>query len=201
MEGAYLDILNSAARLFMRFGIKSVSMDDIAREQGMSKKTLYKYFESKKDLVKKVALAHNDSEKESICAIRDKTQDAVHEMVLIARYVHDMLKDIRPSVIFDLKKYYRQSWKLFESLHNEFVYSTIKSNIERGRIDGLYREDFNEDIIARFYTGMTLIITEEQLFPEKSYPIEAIYNQFMNYHLNAILTAKGRKLFQKYINQ
>lgn len=201
MEKTAQDILLAARDLFMRFGIKSISMDDIAREQGISKKTIYKYFDSKKELVSEVAMAHNRSEKMAIEEIRSQSTNAVHEMIMISRYVNGVLRELKPSVVYDLQKYYRHSWKLFESLHNDFVYKVMKENLEQGQKEGSYRENVDTDIIARFYTGMTLMMTDEDLFPVKQYSKEKIYQHYIDYHLTAILTPKGRTLYQKYSNQ
>lgn len=176
-------------------------MDDIAREQGMSKKTIYKYFSSKKELVNSVAREHNEAEKKAITEIQNSTENAIQEMVEISRYVNNILKGLNPSIIFDLKKYYRASWQMFESLHNDFVYSVMKNNMEQGQKESLYRNDFDADMLARFYTGMALIITEQDIFPRETYSKELIYNSYIDYHMKAIMTPKGLELYLKYKDQ
>ncbi|MDX1685825.1 MAG: TetR/AcrR family transcriptional regulator [Saprospiraceae bacterium] len=198
MEKSAKDILATAESLFMKYGIRSVSMDDIAREHGISKKTIYIHFDSKKDLVENVAINHNEAEKEMIDGLRAKAKDAVHEMIVISNYVNQVFRELNPAVVYDLQKYFKSCWELFESLHTDFIYNVIRENIEKGQDQGLYRTSLNADVIARLYTGITFVMTDGELFPHKEFPKDEVYTQYINYHLNAILTEKGHGIYKKH---
>jgi AcrR family transcriptional regulator len=193
-------LLRTAESMFMRYGTKSVSMDDISREMGVSKKTLYKYCESKKDLVHQVIQHHHDQEQNLLKELRNTSSNAIEEMVRLNEYVSHMLKSFRPTIIYDLKKYHKSSWELMESLHNRFVYDSLFINLEKGKSEGLYREDVDSDLISRLYTAMTLFIVENHQQISKERRLEAIFQTFTDYHLHAIMTETGKDQYYKHTN-
>lgn len=184
-------VLKGAEALFMRYGIKSVTMDDVSRELGMSKKTLYQYVENKADLIRQVILEHIREEKEAMAEIRATAVDAIDEILKIARYVLEVLRQTSPNVIYDLRKYYRESWRLMEDLHREYVYEVIKANIHRGVEQGLYRPGLDPDIIARLYVGKTMIVVDEEFFPPDQYRKEHLFAAYMEYHIRGVASQKG----------
>jgi len=191
-------ILRKAESLFMRFGLKSISMDDVTRELGISKKTLYQYFESKEALVMRIIRQHQQEEAEAIRNIKLDAADAIAEMLSIARHVILRYQHMSPSTLYDLKKYYPEAWKLVEHIQREFIYKEVKANLDRGIAEGLYRTDFNADILARIYVGSSTLLMDEQQFPSAEYHWEALYREFIYYHLRGIAAEQGRALLQKY---
>ncbi|HMR42705.1 MAG TPA: TetR/AcrR family transcriptional regulator [Saprospiraceae bacterium] len=199
MEHQKQQILVQAESLFLRYGIKSVTMDDLARELGVSKKTLYQYIENKADLISQIILNHVEEETDCINSICDQTLNAVEQMLVIGKYVVQQLGKISPTVVYDLKKYYRQSWELMEMLHRQHVYQVIVKNIEKGIKEGLYRENLNTDVIAKLYVGKTFLLVDEDIFPLKNYEKEHLFREFIFYHLFGIVSQKGLKTLEKLI--
>jgi TetR/AcrR family transcriptional regulator, cholesterol catabolism regulator len=194
-------ILKKAEALFMRLGLKSVSMDDVTRELGISKKTLYQYFESKEDLITQVISRHQCEESEAVTGICREATDALEEVMGIARHVIVQLQQMSPATIFDLKKYYPEAWQVVERTQFEYVYNVIRSNLERGKKEGLYRDDFDSDIIARLYVGNTSVLMDDQSFPTAAYHWSALYREFIHYHLRGIASPKGLKKLQEYLSE
>lgn len=194
-----LDILAKVETLFMNYGIKSVSMDDISRHLGMSKKTLYQMVENKADLIHKVIRAHLENEKSVIDEICDNSGDAIQEMLMIASHVSRQLRDTNPSTVYDMQKYYPKVWMDFESLHKEYIYGRINKNITNGIGEGIYRSNIDPDIIARFYVGKSFIMVDEQIFPSKEYDKEALFLEFITYHIHGIASQKGLDLLEKHL--
>ncbi len=195
------DILEKVNDLFMKYGIKSVSMDDIARKLGISKKTLYLYVDNKADLINKSLQLHLISEKQNILEVCRKSIDPIDEMLNIARYIASMLRQMNPSTVYDLQKYYGDSWKIMESLHQEHIYGVIKENIDRGVELGLYRRNLESDIIAKFYVGKSLILVDEDIFPAKKYKREKLFLEFISYHIHGIASKKGLELLEKHLSE
>jgi len=191
-------ILAKVHELFMKYGLKSVSMDDISRQLGISKKTLYQCVENKRDLIKEVFQKHITEEEAAINEIVVKSKDAVDEMIEIARFVTALLREISPTTLYDMQKYYGDIWGMMEGLHQDHVYSVIKNNLDRGITEGLYRKNLNTDIIAKLYVGKTMLIVDEDVFPLKDYNKEKLYLEYVHYHLHGIALPKGLKLFEKY---
>ena len=194
-------ILDLAGKKFMRFGIRSVSMDEIASDLGMSKKTLYEHFHTKQKLVEEVSVRFIEMDKMAMCKIRDKASDALDEMVLMARYVIQMLQSVPQTTLHDLKKYYRGCWNHFDQFHRGFIYETILANIERGIQEGVYRENVNPDIIARLYVAKSMLITDQDLFPAHKHSPAVLFKQFIMYHMYGLASSKGLTQLNKYLKK
>ena len=126
-------IVEKSMELFMQYGLRSISMDDVARTLGISKKTLYQYVDNKADLIQKGMIKHIEEEKMILTEIHHSAENAIDEMIKTSQYVSQTLQKVNPSVIHDLQKYYQSSWELMESLHFQHTYFLIKNNIEKIR--------------------------------------------------------------------
>ncbi len=187
-------IFLSTFDLFLKYGIKSVSMDDICRKLGISKKTIYTVIENKKDLIEKIIQLHITKDEEDINAITQSSETAVDEMCKIGRHVIKFLKEMKPSLIYDLQKYYPQAWDMIEDQHYGFIYRTIKANLERGQKEGLYLKSFDPDIIAKLYVEKTHCIADEEHFPSANYGRPQLFEQLFMYHMRGISSSEGLKL-------
>ncbi|MFK7933343.1 MAG: TetR/AcrR family transcriptional regulator [Saprospiraceae bacterium] len=194
-------IFKKSDELFMRYGIRSITMDEIARRLGISKKTLYQYVENKADLIKKVVQQHMQEDMATCLDIQSKAEDAIHEMILSARHATEQLRELSPTIVHDLKKYYPQCWELIEQMHNEGMYEIIKENLERGIQQGVYRSEINTEIIARFHTSQMTLLVDEDIFPLKKYNRQNLMEQFMSYHIHGIASPKGIELYKKHTQQ
>ncbi len=190
------EILKKTFDLIMKYGIKSVSMDDISKSIGISKKTIYQYFENKRALISEVIDDHIKEDEEDITEIIAKSQNAIHEIIEIAKHILSFLKGMSPSMIYDTKKYYPRQWEKVERQHFSFFRNIIKSNIERGQKEGLYNEDLNPEIISRLYVRQTLAIADETTFPTNEYNRGELYKTLITYHIRGLMTTKGRKKAQ-----
>ncbi len=196
-----IQILKKAEELFMRYGLKSVTMDDIARQLGMSKKTLYQYVENKTDLITKTIVATIEEEKAMMLSARESSTDSIEEMLKIARYAIQQLRKLSPTLVYDLQKYYQHIWQLIQKLHKEHGHQMIKENIERGKAQGVYRADVNPDILAKMYVMGTFSVVDEELFPLKNYNKENLFIEFIKYHIHGIASEKGLELYKKHIQK
>ena len=195
------NILAKIENMFFRYGIKSVTMDDISRHLGISKKTLYQFVENKKDLIQQVFQKVIVEEKQAMRQIVTESKDAIEEIVAIAEYVTQQLRQVSPQTLYDLQKYYRKSWQMMEALHSQHTLGIIKANINRGISEGVYRQDINADIIAKLYVGKNSLLVDEDLFPLKEYSTEQLFLQHIRYHIYGIASKDGLKLLEKYTNK
>ena len=194
-------ILLKVTELFMRYGVKSISMDDISSQLGISKKTLYQFVDNKKDLIQKVFERHIEEEMAAMKIIVNESENAVEEIVRIAQYVTQLLREMSPKTLYDLQKYYRSIWDLVEALHQQQIFAIIKDNIERGIEDDLYRVDLNADIVAKLYVGKSSLLVDDKLFPLKDYNKENLFKEHIKYHIYGIASKKGLRLLEKYTKQ
>jgi len=185
-------ILDLSTAQFMRLGIKSVSMDDLASEMGISKKTLYQHFENKKDLVTQSISRHIQQEENLIQEIVRTSTDAIDEMAQIAEHTVIHFREIRPSLIHDLQKYYRDIWDIVVQLHSVFIKTKIEDNINRGISEGYYRKNADADIISKLYVAKSFSLVDERLFSLTDYNREHLITQHILYHLHGLLSDTGR---------
>lgn len=193
-------ILEGCDKLFRKFGIKSLSMDDIARELGMSKKTIYQYVTDKNDLVKKTFhYILNYTESQCSC-IKEETNNPIDEILLISRNMSQHMKGINPAVFYDLRKYHPEAWLLFENHSHTFIFNQVKENLQNGIEQGYYRDNIKADILARLYISLVQTISNPELFSNIDYDFGAVYHEMIRYHFNGICTEKGRNYFNTKIS-
>lgn len=195
------EIVVKAGELFTRYGIKSMTMDDISRQLGISKKTLYQFCQNKKDLVKKVIHKHIKEDQACICGINETNANAIDQLMELTEFVGNRMKELHPSVLFDLKKYHFEAWNILNSHKVDFIYKNIKSNLKAGIQEGLYRENMNPEIIVHFYLAMiNTLIDPDYLSGEQFTKIE-VHTEMMRYHIRGIASSKGREYLKEKFNQ
>lgn len=190
-------ILEDADKIFSKYGIKSVTMDDLAREMGVSKKTIYQFFEDKDDLVKQVMTCGMESHKCEIKNVLEKNLNAIDESLEIFKLVMTDMKDISHNVMYDLKKYHPETYKIFEHFKNHEMIQVINSNLHKGIKEGYYREDIDLEIIGRAYSVMITTVFENADYFGTKYSTGDIYKQVFKYHISGIASKKGRKYLEE----
>ena len=192
------DTLFSAAfELFLKYGIKSVSMDDISRKLGISKKTIYTYVANKESLISHIVEKHIASDEKEIVKIVTKSVDAIDEMVNISQHVITFLGDMTPSLVFDLKKYHPELWDKIEKQHFQFIENTIHQNLLRGQKEGLYRSNFDPKIVSKLYVVKSNCVVDADNFPIATYNRVTLFKQLVSYHIHGIVSPTGFQLFQQ----
>jgi TetR/AcrR family transcriptional regulator, cholesterol catabolism regulator len=188
-------IIQRTEILFFKYGIKSVTMDDIARELGISKKTLYQFFENKNDLLTHVLKEAQDRDLERMTYSFTHSHDAIDEILKMAKHIVAELSKLMSAqtVLYDLKKYYHDLWQHFEQNMSGNVYNSTKQNLERGKKEGFYRADVDSDIIAKLYVSKMMSFVDEDMFPSKNYDKVKLFTQYLVYHIRGVATAKGLK--------
>ena len=194
------NLLESVESLFMRFGIKSITMDDIARELGISKKTLYQMVESKDALVIKVLGHHISREKNQCQCLSKDAGNAVEEIFSIMDANSHELAQMKTNIINDLQKYHRDAWVMLRNFQYDFVLKIIRENLIRGRKEGLYREDFDIDILAKLHLSTAFSLFDEQLFPAGSTSKVNLFKEYMMHFLHGIVSAKGLTYLKKKLS-
>ncbi len=186
-------LLKRVEDLFLRYGMKSLTMDDVARELGISKKTLYQFVDSKDDLVLKVMERHIEEDCSQAEALRAEATDAVDEILKVIQYNAVDLGRIKSNIVFEMQRYYPAAWEKMETFTWEYMYKIVVENLEWGIREGLYRDDFDADIVARLHIGSMLQLFDERVFPKPPYSLEKLFKEFMQHYLYGIVSEKGFK--------
>lgn len=194
-------ILQKAEELFMQFGIRSVSMDDIANNLGMSKKTLYQYFADKDELVEAVVDGHIKGIQEDCIDCRKEAKDAIHEIFNTMERIMEEFSNMNPMLLYDLEKFHHKAYQRFRDHKNKFLLQVIIENIEWGIKDELYRPDVNVDVMSKFRIESMMIPFNVSVFSPGKYNLASTSGLIIENFIYGLATIKGHKLIQKYNEQ
>ena len=194
------DIIQKACEMYTKYGIKSISMDDIAKACGISKKTLYEHVSDKKDLIKQV-LEQEFSENSSLPhTINLDKENAIDALFIVYKGSVEFFKEFNLSMEYDLEKYYPDLYKKSKTKRRKHLYDKIVTNIKKGQKENVYRNDFNIDIITKLHILKIESVLNTDVFIKDDYSIVEIFKEMFLYHFNAIATDKGRIALNKKIN-
>jgi AcrR family transcriptional regulator len=199
LENKKKHILMETLPLFLKFGIKSLTMDDIARKLCISKKTLYAHVKDKEDLLENAVVLFSKAEQHQIEEICGRGLNAIDESLEIKRWVLEMLQNIHPSVAYDMEKFHPRVHQKMLASRQAIIYKCVFENIVKGQKDGLYRKEINPDVLAKLYVGRMEAMFDQDLFPSKEYNVSDIYMEWFSYHIHGMATVKGIELLNKNI--
>jgi AcrR family transcriptional regulator len=191
-------IKEKAHDLFMQFGIRSVSMDDIATQLGMSKKTIYQYYADKEELVDAVVNDELGATQKDCMLSRTQARDAIEEMLLTMEQVQEQMSKMNPMVLFDLEKFHQPAFQTFLKHKNDFLFTVIKANIERGMKEGYYRADLQVDILTKYRLETMMIPFNVSAFPPGKYKLAEVMQEIMEHFLFGLTTLKGYQQILSY---
>lgn len=194
-------IQQKAEELFKLYGIRSITMDEIASQLGISKKTIYQYFTDKEEVV--AAVFNAMMSRNRICCLQGKEQaeNAIHEIFLSFDMLQEMFRNMNPAILFDLEKYHPEIYKQFHEYKYGFIYQIVKQNLERGIEEKLYRSELNIDILTRFRIESSMLPFNSYIFPSNQTQLVEIEKEILEHFLYGISNDKGVKLLEKYKKQ
>jgi len=184
--------------LFRRYGIKSITMDEIASQLGISKKTIYQYYADKDELVQAVMEEIITYSQQQCTGYNEVSLNAIHELFLLMEMIKEMFENMNPSILFDLERSHPKAFQKYLSHKNQFVFSMIKGNLARGIEEGLYRPEIDHEVIARLRLETMMMSFNPQIFPKAKTNILNIEYQLIEHFLFGIANLKGHKLIIKY---
>lgn len=192
-------IIEQSDKLFCQYGFKSITMDDIAKHLGMSKKTIYQNFVDKNELVN-ILIANklgNQSCKMNDCAANAK--DAVHEIFLAIADMRELMGTLNPKLFYDLQKYHPKAWLKFRTFKEKNLLITINTNLKRGIEESVYRNDINVDILSQLRLDHSSIVFQEHdHYTMNKYNIAQVMIEITEHYLYGICNEKGLALIASY---
>jgi AcrR family transcriptional regulator len=194
-------ILAGSEALFMKYGIRSVSMDDIARHLSVSKKTLYQHFADKDELVTVMSQSHMQRETSEYEAITKASENSIDELNKISVRIKCDMEEMNPSLLFDLQKFHPRAWSLWLKHKTDFIMHSIVRNLNQGINEGYFRSEINPEIIAISRLVLIESAFDDQIFPKVKFNLVEVQSQFFDHFVYGLCTDKGRKLYQKYKEQ
>ncbi|SEP41319.1 TetR/AcrR family transcriptional regulator [Mucilaginibacter sp. AW1-7] len=193
-------IIEGGEELFLKAGIKSVTMDDIARHLGMSKKTIYQFFKDKNELVTAMVKKKLKEDEEQMIEFISKSANVIEEMMNMTKCSEDMFSRINPIVIHDMQKYHPDAWKVFQQFKNEVLISTLEELLTKGIKQGYIRPEIDVRIVARMRVNTVELGFNTTIFPIAEFNTWKVQVQFLEHFNYGICTLKGYKLLNQYRN-
>lgn len=190
-------ILQTASQMFLTQGFKNTTMDDIAREMGISKKTLYKLFKTKEDLVKETALYVFGYIYKNIDHIKQQNLNPIEEFFQIRKFIKESIKTTSFSPYTQLKKYYPDVADILLKLKKQHVMRSIEENLKRGIEEGIYKKNLDINFMKRWYFGNVYLLISEENFPSEEFDRRKISNTFIKIFLNTITNKKGKSVLKQ----
>lgn len=190
-------ILKGAEELFMRYGIRSISMDDIARHLTVSKKTLYQHFADKDDLVLSVSRSHLQRNKSEFEGIWESAKNPIEELAQISACMRTNMETMNPTLLFDLQKFHPKAWGEWIVFKNKYIRENVIRNLSKGIADGYIRADINPEIMAAMRIELVQLAFNNEIFPPNQYKLAEVQEQIFDHFVYGLVTEKGKKLYQK----
>lgn len=191
-------ILKGAEGLFTKYGIRSISMDDIARHLSVSKKTLYQHFADKDELVTIAMQTHMEEQKKVFDGIASQAENSIDELYQIAGCLRKHSEESNPSLLFDIQKFHPKAWNVWIDYKNNFIRGTVIRNLEQGIKEGYFRHDINPEILASLRLAIIETCYDDRVFPKDKFSLMEIQAQIFEHFVYGLCTEKGKKLYQKY---
>lgn len=191
-------ILKIALELFFKFGIKRVTMDDIAKELGMSKKTIYHYYKEKDDLVNQLCIVEMQKQELIFKNIEKQSIDPIHEIIIISNTVSEMMQHINPVFFLDLQKFHSNAFLEFQKFKDNCAYKDLLRNIKSGKEIGVYRNDIDEEFTARYRLAQIDMLMFGNYFSFEKISFTQSHQLLLDMFVHGICTLKGHKLINEY---
>ena len=191
-------ILAESISLFMEYGLRSVTMDDIAKHLGMSKKTIYQNFKDKEDIIVQATTKYFQAEHKLVDEIAGGADNAVDELYRLTVYIREQMKNTNTSVLYDLQKYYQRAWNDYKAFKHNVIYDSVIRNLNRGISEGYFRRDINPEILAHLRVGEIELSFNKNYFPNNKFTLVEVHEQLFEHFTYGILSEKGFKLFETY---
>lgn len=192
-------IIEDTHSLINKHGVKVLSMDEIARLLSISKKTLYKYFQNKKELVLKCFKHRHNQMLKDISILENKHENIIDLFFAMDDHIINTSKSIRknPQMIENLKKYHPESFKFMNNLRKLAIVSAVSRIVLKGIEQGLLRKEINVEIVTELIVSNIYTITDTKIFPRNQYKFEHLVKEKSELHLRGLATKRGVNYFEK----
>ena len=192
-------IAQQSAHLFKNYGIRSNTMDDVARELGISKKTLYQHVEDKEELIRLVVEAEKHHVTQHINQSLRDSVNAIEALIRINIFIVRFLQGINPAAVNDLRKHFKPIHQEAKEEFQALFYGVIKQNLVSGKQNGLYRDDINVDFITQLHTDRINKMQESDGLWGPNAASPDIIKEMTNYYIRGLITEKGESVLNKHI--
>lgn len=197
MDQNQVNILERVRELFYKYGVRSVSMDDICRDINISKKKLYQYFSSKNELVEKLLELERQNFEIIFDTYNFEGVNAIDILLIVSKELGDRFRDVSPSMTFDLKKYYPDVYHTHIDERIEFIFKKIKINLDKGINQGMYRDDLSTELLARLYIRRLIDLHNPEFFPADKFSFQTLFDVMFENFIRGIANDTGIAYYEQ----
>ncbi len=190
-------ILKTASELFIKYGLRSISMDDIAHHLGVSKKTIYQYFKDKDQIVTLTMSQYLQQEKATLTNIGKQSEDPIDLLLRVHQFLKRNVSETTANLVFELQKYHQKAWALMQEFRKEYLFNIVKDNIVDGVKEGVFRPEIDPEIATRMRLEQASMAFNSDIFPRTKFDFKSVADCILDHFVWGIATEKGRKLYQK----
>ncbi|MEY2792746.1 MAG: hypothetical protein RJA76_738 [Bacteroidota bacterium] len=194
-------ILEGATKLFFRFGVKSITMDSIAADLGISKKTIYQHFPDKDTLVNEVVSAFIEKDLAQWKELDEKYSDVIEKMFRSFDIVKETLTEINPRLMFEVQKYHPDAFDIFKQYENDVMYTHLVNDLKNGIENGYFRSELSIELIAKVRMAEIHMLFNPELFESNKMSVFELHLEFLDYFMRGIMTEKGLKVYNSYLTK
>ncbi|MBN1822370.1 MAG: TetR/AcrR family transcriptional regulator [Prolixibacteraceae bacterium] len=201
MDEKKINIVKQVGQMYFRYGVKSVTMDEIASELGISKKTLYQNFKDKENLVEEVLNYYMEN---PVFDFNNKEiENPIDRIFALRKHLSTILKYYNNNLEYDLRRLYPSLWEKLHNFKREKLFRDTKLNIEEGKNQNLFREEVDSEFVAKLNVGRMLLTLNaaQGIFSENELGDIEIFDKTIDYHLHGICTDKGLKYYRKKLKE
>ena len=191
-------IVKAGNELFIQYGFKTVTLDDISRRAGISKKTLYQFYESKEQIIDTCMRTFHSEVHQSISATLSSSKNAVQAMVEITRFIDSVYRQINPLAMLELQRFFPQTFMAFYNEMMQADAEQVEALLRQGIAEGNFREDINIPLVALYRLESCLLFFQPGTQLTKRFPVHILNQEITELFLYSIMTAKGERLYRKY---
>ncbi|RKR82724.1 TetR family transcriptional regulator [Mucilaginibacter gracilis] len=191
-------ILEGAEELFFKAGIRSVTMDEIARNLGMSKKTIYQFYRDKDEIVSALVQKNLEQDKCQMIDIAQRSTNVMEEMINMMKHSEEFFSKVNPILIHDMQKYYPEAWQYFQQFKANVVIDSMQDILDRGIEQGYVRSDIDTKVMARMRVWQIELGFDNNVFPHNEFNSWQVQLQFLEHFIYGICTEKGYQIINEY---
>lgn len=191
-------IIEKAAELYMQFGIRTVTMDDIARDLSISKKTIYQYFKDKRELVNTICQTHLETENARFDSSNCESENSVHELILVSKCLRESMMEMKINIMNELRKFYPEAWAMYMEFKSDVMKESIMRVIERGQEEGHFRPEIDPELVAIMRMEQVESFIMNNPYPKDKYSFVEVQMQLFDHFIHGLFTIEGHQLFNQY---
>lgn len=194
-------ILLVAEQLFWKYGIRSATMEDIARRLGISKKTIYQYFSDKEDILYQVVLARREHDEADIRSVIKQTGNPVEEIIALLDLMRTHANRVNPTLLMDIRRHYPKAFDVYRQHKETYLYRLILGNIQKGMAQGVYRADLNANVLARMWVEQIEWAANSTIYPVDKHQMIEIQRELMHHFVRGMLTEPGFSVYNQLASE